>query len=197
MVYGITDLFGLAYDTQNNTLYATGFNNTTLYSLNSLTGAATAIGSTTVRLGALAFNSQLNMLLGVNDGTGDIYQVNITTGATTLLASPGYTNNSGATYDSVLNRLFDIDVNGNFFRYDITNSYARTTLFTTGTFDGLAYIAAVPEPASAALVVSGLALLGGLARRQIPRRSGSRKDFGAGDPRKLNNPCGSDGALTD
>jgi hypothetical protein len=174
--HGITDLFGLAYNTQNNTLYATGFNNTTLYSLNPTTGAATAIGSTGVRIGALAFNSQLNVLVGVNDGTGDIYQLNLTTGASTLLAQPGYTNNSGATYDSVLNRLFDIGVDGYLYSYDIANGYTRSTLLSSaGTFDGLAYIGAIPEPASAALVVSSLVLVGGLARSRSSRRFGSAK----------------------
>ncbi len=185
--HGVSGLFGLAYDTQNNTLYAASYadsnisTHSMLYSLNSVLGTATAIGSMPDGAWALAFNSQLNMLLGVNDGTGNIYQVNITTGGTTLLPSLGNTNNSGATYDSALNLLLDIGVDGYLYSYDIANSYTRTTLLSTGgtgtglTYDGLAYIAAVPEPASAALWMSGLALMGGLARKRISRRFGSDK----------------------
>lgn len=181
--HGVSGLFGLAYDTQNNTLYAASASDTAsmLYSLNPANGTATPIGSMLAGYWALAFNSQLNMLLGVNDGTGNIYQVNITTGGTTLLPSLGNTNNSGATYDSALNLLLDIGVDGYLYSYDIANNYARTTLLSTGgtgtglTYDGLAYIAAVPEPASAALWMSGLALMGGLARKRISRRFGSDK----------------------
>jgi hypothetical protein len=169
--HGITDLFGLAFDTLNATLYATGFNNTTLYSLNPATGAATAIGSTIVRLGALAYDSRRDMLVGFNDGPGDLYQVNINTGATTLLASPGSNNDSGATYDPGLDRLFDADVNGNLYSYHIASGYVRTTLLSgLATHDGLANISAVPEPGTFALLMTGLVLVGSCRAGRRHRR---------------------------
>ncbi|MBP6508145.1 MAG: DUF4394 domain-containing protein [Opitutaceae bacterium] len=170
-VHGITDLFGLAYNTANDTLYAASFQTNTLYTLNPATGAATVVGSTSVSLGALAYDSQQGILIGAQDGSGNLYQVNITTGATTLLASAGYTNDSGLTFDPSQNRLLDIDWSGNLFSYDIANGYARTTLLTgLDSHDGLIYIESIPEPGTVSLLLAGLGLLGFRWFRQRARK---------------------------
>jgi hypothetical protein len=173
-VHGVTDMFGLAYDSANDTLYAssTAYSDgtTKLFKLNLATGAATLVGSTVlagtstyVGLGSLAYDSRRDMLVGIHDGNiyGELYQVDISTGALTLLATPGGNNNSGMTYDPINDRLLDADVSGYLYSYDIANGYARTTLLSgILAHDGLAFITVVPEPGVAALLGLGLLLAG-------------------------------------
>ncbi len=164
--HGIPDLFGLAYDTLNNTLYGATFSGTlALYTLDQTTGVASFVGNTGVAIGGLAYDSAHDILIGINDGAGNLFQINRTTGAATLLASPGGTNDSGITFDPVNNRLLDFDFNGNLFSYDIAQGYTRTTLLSNqGAHDGIAFITSpIPEPGTLGLLGAGLALFGCLA----------------------------------
>jgi hypothetical protein len=173
-VHGVTDMFGLAYDSANDTFYASSAayadGTTKLFRLNPLTGAATLIGptylpgtTTYVALGGLAYDSRRDMLIGIHDGNinGELYQIDVTTGQLTLLATPGGNNNSGLTYDPVNDRLLDADVSGDLYSYDIANGYTRTVL-ATGLLahDGLAFISAIPEPSAWILLGGGLAVIG-------------------------------------
>ncbi|MBI3885972.1 MAG: hypothetical protein HY302_09630 [Opitutae bacterium] len=170
--HGITDLFGLAYDTDNNVLYGATFSGTlALYTLDQNTGTATLVGNTGVGIGGLAYDSTRHMLIGINDGGGQLFQLNTATGAATLLASPGGTNDSGISFDPVTNRLFAFDFSGNLFSYDIANNFARTTLLTgQGAHDGIAVVTSpIPEPAAWAQLGAGLGALflaAGYRRRQ-------------------------------
>lgn len=165
--HGIPDLFGLAYDTANNTLYGATFSGTlALYTLNQTNGVATFVGNTGVSIGGLAYDSVHNILIGINDGSGNLFQISTATGAATLLASPGSTNDSGITFDPVNNRLLDFDFSGNLFSYDIANNYTRTTLLSgQGAHDGIAFVtSAIPEPATYVEFAVGLLALILLAR---------------------------------
>ena len=160
--HGIPDLFGLAYDTDNNTLYGATFSGTlALYTLNQNTGVATLVGNTGVGIGGLAYDSTRHRLIGINDGSGQLFQINTTTGASTLLASPGSTNDSGISFDPVTNRLYDFDFNGNLTSYDIANNFARTTLLSgQGNHDGIAVVTSpIPEAATWAQIAAGLGAL--------------------------------------
>lgn len=170
--HGIQDLFGLAYNTDNDTLYGATFSGTlALYTLDQNTGVATLVGNTGVGFGGLAYDSTRHMLIGINDGSGQLFQINTTTGASTLLASPGGTNDSGITFDPVTNRLYDFDFNGNLTSYDIANNFARTTLLSgQGAHDGIAIVTSpIPEPATWTQLGAGLGTLllaAGIRRRQ-------------------------------
>ena len=62
------------------------------------------------------------------------------------------TNNSGMTYDSTLNRYWDLDVNGRLSYFDPANGYNQTQVATIeqfpgfpGSFDGLAFVTRFPN----------------------------------------------------
>src|SRR4029450_6479029 len=153
--HGLPDLFGLTCDPANGTMYATQFIvNAPLQTLNLGTGAATAIGTGAgnARIGTLAYNTNTNQLIGLQDclGCAALYSINMATGAQTLLNGAGLdTKHSGMTYDPVLNRFWDVDVNGRLSYFDPANGYAQTQVTTFGVpLDGLAFVTGgAPPPA--------------------------------------------------
>lgn len=164
--HGITDLFGLEWDSRNNVMYATQFSGGRgLYSLSLSNGTATVINpAMALGIGGLAYNSNTDQLIGSNDGAGDLYEINRSNGAQTLLFDGPFVNDSGLTYDPVNNYLWGIDWSGVLFRYDVSNNYARTDVLTgLGAYDGLAYFA-VPAPGALALL--GLGGVVGARRRR-------------------------------
>jgi hypothetical protein len=158
--HNITDLFGLTYDTATATLYGASFTGAgQFYRLDTATGAATPIGSGIGdRIGALAYNSSADLIIALNDclGCAKLYSVNRATGAGILLTSTYLdTNNSGMTYDPTLNRYWDVDVNGRLSYFDPLNGYQQTQVATlSGSFDGLAFVIPVPEPACTVLLLT-------------------------------------------
>lgn len=173
--HGIEDLFGLAFDSLNNVLYASQFccqPTLDLFSLDTITGAATNIGALNPGMGGLAYNSKTDQLIGIRDGAGDLYAIDRTNAATTLLADPlGSVNDSGLTYDPDLDIFWDFDFNGNLVSFDPNNGYAVTTHISVVGFavDGLAYktgpnVRPVPEPSSLILAGLGLAAIGRMRR---------------------------------
>jgi hypothetical protein len=85
---------GLAYDNVNGILYASGDNgggNAALFTINTSTGAATAIGNMGLPSNpvGLAYDPSANALY-LNDGTtNNLYRVSTSTGAATLIGSNG------------------------------------------------------------------------------------------------------------
>lgn len=159
--HGVNDLFGLGYDSKNGVMYGTQFSQgTSLWELNTGTGAAKLVGNMGRGIGGLCYNYNTDQLIGVQDGAGDLFEINRQTAQTTLLYAGDYTNDSGLAYDGEKNVLWDIDWNGNLYLYDISNNYARKTMLSgLGAHDGLAF---VPEPSALAL----LAVAGLLIRRR-------------------------------
>lgn len=167
--HNVNDLFALAYDSARNQLYGAEFIEVgQLYSLDVTTGAATAIGSGIgERIGALAYNANADLLLALNDSLAgaNLYSVNPATGGGTLLQSGLFTNNSGMTYDPLLNRYWDLDVNGQLSYFDPTLGYQQIQVaMLPGSFDGLAFVTPVPEPS--ALALAGLGAISLLAHRR-------------------------------
>ena len=179
--HGLSELFGLAFDSSNNTLYGSQFiQNTPLRTMNTSTGAATAVGSAISandRIGALAYDSTNNTLYGLEDclGCAQLFTINTSTGVGTLLKGTGLdTNDSGMTFDPASNRLWDVDVNNRLSYFDpTTGAQTQVTVlsFNGKEFDGLALIpgatgsdpnapVATPEPTSLLLIGTGLVWLG-------------------------------------
>lgn len=152
-MHNLTDLFALGYDSRNAVLYAAQFiTGGGFYRMNESNGSATLIGNLSHRLGGMTYNTNTDQLIAIEDGAGDIYEVNRSNGALTLLYDGPYTNNSDIAYDWDKNVYWDIDWNGNLYKYDIAAGYARTTVLSgLGPHDGLAYI---PEPSAIALLAA-------------------------------------------
>jgi len=145
--------------------------NQPLESMNLATGAATPIGpgvGTGISLGALAFDSLTNTLFGLDDaelGGSSLYTINPITGVATFVTDGLDADNSGMTYDPVLNRLWNIDAQGRLSFFDPAAGFAQTEVtIYDGLFDGLAYVA--PEPGTWVLLLAGFAALGVRARRR-------------------------------
>lgn len=174
--HGITDLFGLAYDTTNNKLYGSGESPQGLYEMNVSTGSASLIGTPTANLDGLAYDSKRDQLVGYFAGAGDLYSINRNTGSASLLFNGDFVNNNGLTYDPDLDRYWSIDWSGDLYGLDPNNSYARTTYSSgLGAYDGLAYLTSptsgsVPDTGSTALLL-GAGLLGLAAVRRKMGRS--------------------------
>ena len=81
---------GLAYANDTNQLLMTNFNTDTLYSVNPLTGSATAIGTTQFGgVVALAFNPETNRLFGVDVNTDQLIEFDRQTGGGTAVGALG------------------------------------------------------------------------------------------------------------
>lgn len=168
-MHGINDLFGLAFNAINSTLYATQFSGGQgVYTLNMLTGAATFLSNVTPGIGGLTFNTSTNQLVGTQDGAGSFYSIDAVTGAKTLLsAGSGSIDDSDLAFDASTNAYFLGDYRGNLYRYDPT-TFSRTLIASNlGQLDGIAVlstVAAVPEPATWAMMLLGFGFVGGALR---------------------------------
>jgi len=126
--HGITDLFGLAFDSKNNVLYGTQFaGGSGFYSLDVNNGQAAFIADLAVGIGGLAYDSLNDRLVGIQDGAGDLYEIDRANGQLTLLLDGAFTNDSGLAYDPDKDLFWDIDFSGNLFTFDPNNGFLRTT----------------------------------------------------------------------
>jgi hypothetical protein len=73
--------------------------------------------------------------------------------------------------------LFNVDdgtLDSQLFSINLTTGAATYITTLNGTFNGLTGLAAVPEPASYSLLLAGLGLMAGVARRQSRQRTSKR-----------------------
>jgi DNA-binding beta-propeller fold protein YncE len=178
--HGVGELFGLAFDTGTNTLYASQLHGSeNLYTIDVQTAQASLVGPLTGSpgIGGLAYDSTRDMLIGWHDFTGDIYSINRATGEATLLADNVDASDGGLAYDPDKDLIWGVDITngGSLFSLDPANGYALTNDILTsiqGEPVGLAYASGAPSAAPVpalsfwsiallALVLAGAGLLVG------------------------------------
>ncbi len=141
---GISNVSGLAFDRNSNTLYGVATFLDQLLSINTITGDATVIG----HLGGghnaheLAFDSNTNTLYGVGSTNSQLLKINTSTGAATVIGSFGIGFVGGLAFDANSNTLYGSDPVGTDQLLTIdTNTGAATTVgsFGYGFVGGLAF----------------------------------------------------------
>ncbi len=147
-----------------NTVYGLD-SNSTLYSINTSTGASTSIGGTGIsQTGTFALSTGSSTLYASYGG--ELYTVNTTTGALTAVGSTGLSTTGGAGFDAlatvngVLYGIYTDETNGGSL-YSINTSTGSPT-FITNVSGGADYpygLAATPEPGSLGLSALSLVLL--------------------------------------
>jgi hypothetical protein len=163
-------IVSLAYDPLNSTLYGNtsvpfgGATADELYSINTTTGAATAlglIGENSVY--ALGF-SQTGSLYGV-DGSCNLVSINTGTGAGTIVGSTGLAvNGACGSYDiaSGLNGTMYLADSNSESLYDVNLATGATTLVgpygSATNVVGLAVLAPTPEPGTVVLFATGMVM---------------------------------------
>ena len=92
-----------AWNPSNNTLYMVdGRATNTLYRINLLTGAATAIGVHGITdMFALGYHPPTNAIYGITFSPSSLYRFNLTTGAATLIGPTGVSSLEGLVWDPV------------------------------------------------------------------------------------------------
>lgn len=99
--------------------------------MNLSTASATLIRASAVGvLDALSWDSTRNRMVGVlaNPTGGTLFAINLSTGAATSLAPAGPLDNTGLTYDPVIDRHWGVDFAGRLFQLDPNLNFARTDL---------------------------------------------------------------------
>jgi len=165
---GLTDLFGLAYDTANNTLYGSDSGGS-FYSINTSNGTPTLIGNNGNYTGGLAYNAGNNTMYEYAAGSGTLYSIDLGTGAATLVSSgPGFIDDGGITWDPVLG-IFWADEYGSGNVDQLNSAFTSETVVATYAdhLDGIAFVgSAAPEPGTVGFIAGGLAFLSLLRMRR-------------------------------
>lgn len=172
----IGTITSIAYDPTSGTMFGNttagfGSGDDALYSIDLTTGAATRIGAIGVtNMYALGVDAAGNMFGSGDSGT--IYSIDKATGAASSIGSSGTA------------LIFDIATNvdtGTMFAASSSAASLFTINSATGAgtlvgpygaplnIAGLAYLSAVPEPGTWAMMLTGFGLLGAAMRRQTGR----------------------------
>jgi len=138
--HGFTDMFSLAYDSANGTMYsgrssggATGF-----YSMDLSSGTATLIGDPGINLDGLTYDPVRDEVVGAYAGPGDLYDMNLTSGSASLIYDGDFFNNAGLAWDADTQLYWMIDWSGVMYTFDPNNGFARSTIMTgLGAHDSL------------------------------------------------------------
>jgi hypothetical protein len=117
--HGINAMRGLAFNRASGLMYAHGSGS--LFTVNLSTASATLVRASAIGvLDALSWDSTRNRMVAVlaNPTDGTLFALNLSTGAATNLAAAGPLDNTGLTYDSVIDRHWGVDFTGRLFQLD-------------------------------------------------------------------------------
>lgn len=150
---------GLTYDPINDVLY--GITGGTLYSINTMTGAATQVGVGSSGFVGLAYDPNAQILYGVVNSTNDqLYTINPANGAQTLVGSLGIDPVlSGLAYDSANDVLYMNDYLGDvLYTINVSTGAATAVGSSVGGTDiqGLAFDPGPGPPVDLVDGVSGV-----------------------------------------
>lgn len=169
--YGVDDLFGLTFNTANNTLYGFSANNS-VYTINVSTGASTVLsGNSGLYPGGAAYVAATDTIYLQAAGGGNVNTINAATGAGTFFSpGVGFINDGGLTWDAARGLFFANDWSGNLYSYDPSFSSRSLVLNTGYAMDGIISVesGAVPEPATWAMMLLGFFGLGAAIRSRKP-----------------------------
>lgn len=103
-------LYGLAYDPNTNRLY--GVNGSSLYRIDTVSAAATLVGSTGANPRGLAFDEFNNILYASDIGADQLLRLNTSSGTATVIGTgfgAGYGDIEGLAFDPVALTLYGIN----------------------------------------------------------------------------------------
>ncbi len=157
----------------DGTLYGSSYKNTNLYTIDTLSGAASIVGAGSfTSSGDLSFNAAGDMFLAADTGNDTLVDVDPLTGITTTIGSTGINDAYGLAFvDGV---MYGVSVARVLYTID-TSTGVATSIGTITGISGDVYgatVSAVPIPAAVWLFASGfLGFLGFSKRRSWKSRS--------------------------
>lgn len=171
---GFDRIRGLAYVPATQTLYASHTGGTPeLLTVNTTTGVATSVASTTSAAFGLAYHPELDVLLGTDIFGETLTSYDPATGSESSITVTGFDNVTGLTYDPVTKTLFGTDnVSDELLSIDPSTGIGTVIgSLNFGDISNLAYVDldAIPEPSSLLAVASGLLAI--LKRRRVSLNS--------------------------
>jgi hypothetical protein len=139
------DIREIAYNLNNNILYGTNYSS--LYTINTSTGAATIVGSFAgpTAIWAMGYDQGTNTLYGVDSLSSLLYTISTTTGAAALVGATGQSRITDNYVDPSTGTMFAIGNDPNNF-YSINNATGAAAVVNTVTGIVAMGLAAPPPP---------------------------------------------------
>jgi hypothetical protein len=117
------DMFALLYQPVLGKLMSS--DTTSLGTIDAATGTVTDIATGKPRLEALVYDSRRNVTYGVN--VGSMATIDVATGTFGATINTGATDDCGAVYDPLIDRIFVADYQGHLYQHDPNNLAAART----------------------------------------------------------------------
>ena len=139
---GVLGLFGLVYVPSSDKLYGSAaVSSTGFYELDRTTGAASFIGQPGGNIDGMTLVNGTTIVGIRAGGQGPLFTIDPVTGAGTFITSQGFVDDCGIAWLQATNKVYAIDISGDFYAYDVANGYTRTLVASNFvSCDGLAVV---------------------------------------------------------